>query len=110
MNKYNILAIFSNHTYNNIKYNISFNNISYIIPHVNDIIIVDSIEEEYDLDKPFSKKLVTQIWNCYFNLKDLPKLDFHNYNLGYNIDGELVLFDATPIKSRVNRFDEPNII
>ena len=47
MCKYNILAIFSNHTYNNIKYNISFNNISYIIPHVNDIIIVDSIDEEY---------------------------------------------------------------
>ena len=71
---------------------------------------INSIEEEYNLDKPFSKKLVTQIWNCYFNLKDLPKLDFHNFNLGYNSDGELVLFDATPIKSRVNRFDEPNII
>jgi hypothetical protein len=71
---------------------------------------INGIEEEYNLDKPFSKKLVTQIWNCYFNLKDLPKLDFHNYNLGYNSDGELVLFDATPIKSRVNRFDEPNII
>jgi len=47
MNKYNILAIFSNHTYNEIKYNISLNNITFIIPHVNDIIIIDSENEEF---------------------------------------------------------------
>ena len=107
-----------NDFFNKMKYGRGYESLAYL---ATDIIFhnwgslekedyINSIEEEYNLDKPFSKKLVTQIWNCYFNLKDLPKLDFHNYNLGYNIDGELVLFDATPIKSRVNRFDEPNII
>ena len=38
MNKYNILAIFSNHTYNNIKYNISFNNISYLCADIGSLI------------------------------------------------------------------------
>ena len=66
MNKYyNILAIFSNHTYNNIKYNISFNNISYIIPHVNDIIIVDSIEEEYAIKLKTDLNNVSKIKNFF---------------------------------------------
>lgn len=68
------------------------------------------IEDEYVLDTPFSKKLISQIWDCYFNLKEMPKLDFHTYNLGYNKERVLVLFDITPINSRINRFDDIPII
>lgn len=71
---------------------------------------LNEIEEEYILDTPFAKKLINQIWDCYFNLKDMPKLDFHSYNLGYNNERVLVLFDISPIKLRINRFDEPPIL
>jgi len=47
MSKKKILCIFSNHTSNMIKYNISLSNISILKKFVTNIIIVDSIEEEY---------------------------------------------------------------
>ena len=47
MTKYKILALFANHTYNRIKYNISINNISLIKKFVTNFIIVDSIDEYY---------------------------------------------------------------
>jgi hypothetical protein len=90
MNKYNILAIFSNHTYNNIKYNISFNNISYILPHVNDIIIVDSIEEEYAIKLKTDLINIPKIKNFYFVKNDKILLDFYKWMYILNISNTII--------------------
>jgi hypothetical protein len=47
MSKYKILGIIANHTSNMIKYNISLNNISILKKYLTNIIIVDSLDEEY---------------------------------------------------------------
>lgn len=65
MNK--ILAIFSNHTYDIIKYNVTINNLTYILPHVTNAIIIDSIDEEY------ANKLKNDIYENK-NLKELDKI------------------------------------
>jgi hypothetical protein len=90
MNKYNILAIFSNHTYDKIKYNISFNNISYIIPHVNDIIIVDSINEEYAIKLKKDLSGVSKIKNFYFVKNDKIFLDFYKWMYILNMNNTLI--------------------
>jgi hypothetical protein len=90
MNKYNILAIFSNHTYDNIKYNISFNNISYIIPHVNDIIIIDSIDEEYAVKLKTDLTNISKIKNFYFVKNDKIYLDFYKWNYIINISNTII--------------------
>jgi len=90
MSKYNILAIFSNHTYNNIKYNISFNNISYIIPHVSDIIIVDSIEEEYAIKLKTDLNNIPKIKNFYFVKNDKIYLDFYKWMYILNISNSFI--------------------
>jgi len=90
MSKYNILAIFSNHTYDSIKYNISFNNISYIIPHVSDIIIVDSIEEEYAIKLKTDLTNISKIKNFYFVKNDKIFLDFYKWMYILNISNNLI--------------------
>jgi hypothetical protein len=74
MNKYNILAIFSNHTYNKIKYNISLNNITFILPHVNDIIIIDSENEEFAIKLKYD--LIHDKIKDYIFIKNDIYLDF----------------------------------
>jgi hypothetical protein len=90
MSKHNILAIFSNHTYDSIKYNISFNNISYIIPHVSDIIIVDSIEEEYAIKLKTDLTNISKIKNFYFVKNDKILLDFYKWMYILNISNKLI--------------------
>ena len=45
--KYKILGIFANHTSNILKYNVSLNNLSFIRENLDEIIIIDSKDEEF---------------------------------------------------------------
>ena len=47
MSRYSVLAIFSNHTNNLVKYNTSINNFRYIRDNVNGIVMIDSSDERY---------------------------------------------------------------
>jgi hypothetical protein len=73
---YKILAIFSNHTYDIIKYNVTLNNLSYILPHVTDAIIIDSINEEYALKLKTDLIHESKIKNFYFVKNNTIYLDF----------------------------------
>lgn len=73
---YKILAIFSNHTYDIIKYNVTINNISYILPHVTDAIIIDSINEEYAIKLKNDLIHEEKIKNFFFVKNNTIYLDF----------------------------------
>jgi hypothetical protein len=47
MSKRKLLAIFDNHTYDILKYNISIHNMSHIIDYFENICVVDTINFEY---------------------------------------------------------------
>ena len=59
MTNHKILGIFANHTTNMIKYNITLNNISILKKHLTNIIIIDTIDQEYGikLEKDFKNDI-----------------------------------------------------
>ena len=71
---------------------------------------ISSIESKYTIKKTFMKNIINDIWKCYSNLKHLPTLDFHIYNLGYSKNNDLVIFDITPLDTKIRRFDDAPIL
>ena len=99
-----ILAIFANHTCNNIKYNISLNNISLLRDKFTNIIIVDTKNEEYakklhnDLHK--DEKIVEYFFvenDNYFDFGKwifaLNSIDYKKYDYIMFINDSIILLD-----------------
>jgi hypothetical protein len=109
MDKYNILALISNHTNSIIKYNISLSNISLIKKHVNDIIIIDSeneiIAEKLSNDLKDDNKIKQYLFiknNYYYDfgkwIHALENIDYRKY------DYILFLNDSIILTENINNF------
>jgi hypothetical protein len=99
-----ILAIFANHTCNNIKYNISLNNISLLRDKFTNIIIVDTKNEEYanKLHNDFlgDEKIINYFFvenDNYFDFGKwifaLNNIDYKKYDYIMFINDSIILLD-----------------
>ena len=98
MHKYKILGLIANHTYDNIKYNISLSNISIIKKYINNICIIDSSNEHYAnlLKKDLTENTQNDYIKNYFQIPNDNYFDFGKWvyclnNINYN-DYDYILF------------------